>query len=374
MRIAHLADLHLGFKAFAAITPSGRNAREAQVSVHAVRVAHAVAAAGPDLIVVAGDVFHLPAASPAVFREGLAIFRALTAAAPVVIAAGNHDTPRTRSVGHLLLTLADAVPGISVAIAEPVIHHAAGATVMAVPESVSPCDLPSTTGDRPRVLVLHGDVQGASPRVSAATWPREAVTAPWDVAAFGHWHLPTEIGPRAWYAGAPDSTSSDPWQEARELEARGLVRGFRLWDVDAGTSSHVPVAGAVTYHDLDAGDALEADAATLTARCIELVRAIPAGDVARVTVRHVPADVARQLDVRAIRRAGVHLLHVQPTIRKAESVEVGVRFTRSTKTLAELLADKIMASVAPEDREGVLALGARYLSEASDAEGVSHAA
>jgi DNA repair exonuclease SbcCD nuclease subunit len=369
MRLAHLADLHLGFKAFHALDARGRNLREVQVSAHALTVAHAVAATGPDLIVVAGDVFHLPAVSPAVFREALGIFRALTAAAPVVVAAGNHDTPRTRSVGHLLLTLADAVPGVHVAVSEPATYHAAGATVLAVPESVSPCDLPSTTGDRPRVLVLHGDVQGASPRVSAATWPREAVTASWNVACFGHWHLPTEIGPRAWYAGAPDSTSSDPWQEAREIEGRALERGWRLWDVDAGTSVHMPVPGAVRYHDLNAGDAEDAAPADLTARMASLVADVPAGDVARVVLRNVGRDTAAALDLRAVRRAGRHLLHCQPVIRRAESVEVGSRRVRSTRSLAELLADRIAQNVAdPAERETICALGARYIQDAEPAE------
>ncbi|MEX1051444.1 MAG: metallophosphoesterase, partial [Gemmatimonadales bacterium] len=58
MRIAHLADLHLGFRQYARQTPQGINQREADVA-NALRAAlDDVIAAAPDLILIAGDVFQ----------------------------------------------------------------------------------------------------------------------------------------------------------------------------------------------------------------------------------------------------------------------------------------------------------------------------
>ena len=58
MRLAHLADLHLGFRQFHRQTPQGTNQREEDVAA-AFRVAlDDVIAARPDLVLLAGDLFH----------------------------------------------------------------------------------------------------------------------------------------------------------------------------------------------------------------------------------------------------------------------------------------------------------------------------
>ena len=58
MRIAHLADLHLGFRQFQRQSPAGNNQREADVARATRHAINAIIAAAPDVVVVAGDVFH----------------------------------------------------------------------------------------------------------------------------------------------------------------------------------------------------------------------------------------------------------------------------------------------------------------------------
>ena len=58
MRLAHLADLHLGFRQYEAHTPKGANQREADVALAVHRALDGVIAAQPEAVVVAGDVFH----------------------------------------------------------------------------------------------------------------------------------------------------------------------------------------------------------------------------------------------------------------------------------------------------------------------------
>ncbi|MCU0621560.1 MAG: metallophosphoesterase [Gemmatimonadales bacterium] len=97
MKLAHLADPHLGIRQYHRLTPAGINQREADVA-NAFRAAiDDVIAVRPDAVVVAGDLFHAVRPSNAAivfaFRQFQRLREALPAA-PVVLIAGNHDTPR----------------------------------------------------------------------------------------------------------------------------------------------------------------------------------------------------------------------------------------------------------------------------------------
>ena len=58
MKIAHLADLHLGYRAYHRSTSRGVNQREADVADAVRRAVAQVAELRPDLVLIAGDVFH----------------------------------------------------------------------------------------------------------------------------------------------------------------------------------------------------------------------------------------------------------------------------------------------------------------------------
>src|SRR3954465_15982681 len=58
MRLVHLADIHLGFRQYQRQTPTGINQREADVAASLKRVIDAARALRPDLVLIAGDVFH----------------------------------------------------------------------------------------------------------------------------------------------------------------------------------------------------------------------------------------------------------------------------------------------------------------------------
>ncbi|PYO64610.1 MAG: DNA repair exonuclease, partial [Gemmatimonadetes bacterium] len=58
MKLAHLADLHLGFRQYDRQTPRGGNQREADVAEAFRRAVDDLLAQRPDLILLGGDVFH----------------------------------------------------------------------------------------------------------------------------------------------------------------------------------------------------------------------------------------------------------------------------------------------------------------------------
>ena len=105
MKLAHLADLHLGFRQYERQTPRGGNQREADVAEAFRRAVDDLVAQRPDLIVLAGDIFHsVRPTNPAILFlfQQIQRLRAGLPDAPIVMIAGNHDTPRSVETGTIL--------------------------------------------------------------------------------------------------------------------------------------------------------------------------------------------------------------------------------------------------------------------------------
>ena len=223
MRIAHLADLHLGFRQFQRLSAAGNNQREADVA-RSVRLAlDAVIDAAPDLVLFAGDVFHQVRPSNPMILLALQEFTRLRAAlptTPIVMIAGNHDLPRAAETGCILRLFRSI--GFQVVEHEPQRLHfpELGLSLLAVPDRLGQ-PLPALTTDADaqwNVLLLHGEVQGILPDRAAMVdrSPSEVTIEaleedPWDYVALGHYHVHRQVSDRAWYAGSLDYVSSNAW-------------------------------------------------------------------------------------------------------------------------------------------------------------------
>ncbi|HTH65028.1 MAG TPA: metallophosphoesterase, partial [Gemmatimonadales bacterium] len=105
MKLAHLADLHLGYRQFDRQNARGANQREADVAEAFRRAVDDLLEQRPDLIVFAGDIFHsVRPTNPAILFlfQQLQRLRVALPATPVVLVAGDHDTPRTSETGSIL--------------------------------------------------------------------------------------------------------------------------------------------------------------------------------------------------------------------------------------------------------------------------------
>jgi DNA repair protein SbcD/Mre11 len=170
VKLAHIADPHLGIRQYHRQTPAGINQREADVA-HAFRLAvDAVIAARPDAVVVAGDLFHsvrpTNAAIVFAFRQFQRLREALPGA-PVVLIAGNHDTPRSTETGSILRLFEELGVDVATDEARRLVYPALDLSVLAVPHQalvggVRPSLRPDGT-ERHRVLLLHGEVEGVFP-------------------------------------------------------------------------------------------------------------------------------------------------------------------------------------------------------------------
>jgi DNA repair exonuclease SbcCD nuclease subunit len=198
MLVAHISDLHLGRK-----SPGDPQGAE---RLNSFRQALAtLTAAGPDLLVIAGDAFDGPNVEPAIIDEAAASLAALQSAKgiaiPVVIIPGNHDpadadklwTTFEKRLGSSSVHLARAARTIALADGKLLVEAYPCATRFSgEPPWEQRLPLPAAAPDAVRIVVAHGTLQGGPvPEGETDAYPFneadvEALRA--DYVALGHFH------------------------------------------------------------------------------------------------------------------------------------------------------------------------------------------
>jgi exonuclease SbcD len=384
VRIAHLADLHLGFRQYYRTTPAGVNQREQDVADAFRAAVDGVIAAAPDAVVIAGDLFHAVRPTNRAIVVAFQQFQRLRGAlpnTPIVVIAGNHETPRTSEQGSILRLYEEIgihlVTGAPRRFAFPELDL----SVLGVPEvalHAKPELLPEGP-EKYQVLLLHGEVDG----VIRGTQPREHTLAPeilagqpWNYVALGHYHVQHEVAPRVWYAGALEYTSSNVWGELADEAKHGISgKGWLLADLDAGTVTRMPIPSARTVFDAPpiAADGLLAS--EVDRRIEEVLAAVPGGltdAVVRVVVTDIARDVNRSLDYAAIRAFKAQALHLQLDMRApAPSTRIGsVDASGRRLSLAEMFVVFLAKRELPAgvSRELFMEAGARHLAEVQESD------
>ncbi len=386
VRIAHLADAHLGVRQFQRLTPDGVNQREADVAAQFRRAVDAVIARAPDLVVIAGDLFHSVRPTNRSIVEGftqLARLRQALPAAPVVLIAGNHDTPRSTEAGSILQLMARL--GVDVADGETrrFTYPGLATGVLAVPHAALLAGERTFQPDpacRFNVLVTHPEVTGYFPERGESDYggvrvEPEALAGEWSYVALGHYHVASQVVPRAWYCGSLEYTSPNIWDEAETERKRGVTKGLLLADLGTGVVERVPLPPAREVHDLPPLDATgmgsrELDAA-IQGRLAGVAGGI-GGTVTRLVVWNVPRDLAHALDHGALRAVRSDALHFHLDLRRppvGRAVHAGGR----RRTLGDLVTDWLERRPldAELDRARLVALGKEHLAavERDEAEG-----
>jgi exonuclease SbcD len=378
VKLAHIADPHLGIRQYHRQTPAGINQREADIA-HAFRIAvEGVIEARPDAVVVAGDLFHsvrpTNAAIVFAFRQFQRLREALPEA-PIVLIAGNHDTPRSTETGSILRLFEELGVDVATDEARRLVYPALDLSVLAVPhQALVGGARPSLRPDGPerhRVLVLHGEVEGVFPfDRSAAEYGgallglQELAPAEWSYVALGHYHVQHEVAPRVWYAGSLEYVSPNVWGELIDEADHGLSgKGWLLADLERNTVERreVPLARAIL--DLEPVEAEGLAATAVSALIAERVRAVPGGvedRIVRLRVWNIPRHVARELDHAGIRALKSAALHFQLDLRRPEIHRtIGMGAPGRRQTLPELVRGYLERRPLPAelDREAFVRLG-----------------
>jgi exonuclease SbcD len=389
MRLVHFSDLHLGFRQYQRLTPGGINQREADVARSFQTAIDRLIELRPDVILVGGDVFHnVRPTNPAIVHAFLQFsrLRAALPEVPVVIVAGNHDTPRAAETGSILRLFREL--GISVAFAEPERFYFAelGVAVLAVPDIIG--KRPSFTPDssaRYNILLLHGEVQGMLP-AHVASADRAALEIPladlgtgaWDYIALGHYHVYREIAPNTYYSGSIDYTSANTWGELYEERVAGVPgKGMIEQNLDNGAHTFHPLPPSRPLIDLPPISARGLTVAEVDERIHAAVNGCRGGiddRIVRLIVRDLPRHIARDLDHKSLRDFKRRALHFHLDTRRPELVRHSSQGAPNRRpSLADVVREKLMSRVLENDidRKELVALGLRYLSEAESSVGAA---
>ena len=381
MKLAHLADLHLGFRQYDRQTPRGGNQREADVAEAFRRAVDDLLAQRPDLIVLAGDVFHsVRPTNPAILFlfQQLARLRAGLPESPVVLVAGEHDTPRSVETGTIL-RLYEAL-GVEVVVdqARRIAFPKLDCSVLAVPhQALAQAERPALRpepGATINVLVLHGvlpglgEARGTMEYGGAPLTRQELAPARWDYIALGHYHVAQQVEANAWYSGSLEYVNPNPWGQLQdEADQRRHGKGYLLVDLPGARVSFRPIALARRFLDLPSIQGAGLTPKELDAEIARRAGATkPAIDdqVVRLVVYDVSRATARDLDHAAVRAFKARALNFHLDLRRpVEHRVTGVGAPGRRQSLPELMREFLRRRPldADLDREEFVRLGQEYL-------------
>ena len=382
MKIVHLADLHLGFRQYQRLTAAGLNQREADVAFAFRQTIDSIIDLKPDLVLIAGDVFHTVRPTNTAILQAYVQFDRLVQALPdaiIVMIAGNHDTPRTadtvcilRLFRELGITVVESEPK-SLRFAEKDLH------IFAAPHGIQPPRFDPDPASKYNVLLLHEEIEGVINRfgsLAERSIPevsiKELGAHRWDYVALGHYHVYHQVAPNAWYSGAIEYSSTNVWGEIDE-ERRKRVPGKGFIEHNLATGEHrfhqISLARRVVDMPEIEGEGLSPS--QLSEAIVAAVEECEGGideRIVRLIVRDVPRHVLRDLDHRKIRefkrRALNFLLDARRPIPPRVETGSGAPGRRAslTETVRSMLESR---TVTPGiDQKALVDLGLRYLDEA----------
>jgi DNA repair exonuclease SbcCD nuclease subunit len=343
MIVAHLSDLHLGFRAYPR-TERGRNVRERDVAGAFHRAVEEIIRLRPDLVLVAGDVFDRPDPPPPALVALTRGLDALGSALPdtrVLMVAGARDTPRRPGDPGALAAL-DTFPGVEAATGT--------SRSVSLPEhSAHVCMLPYRSLLRdPRPVPepeprMRWNLVLAYGRPAGERGPGLEIDADaWDYVALGSEHVRTELSPRALYPGSLERVVARPWTEA------AVEKGFLTMDLTTGRSSFHVIPGrpvvALAPIRVPADDP-----EALRARVREVTDEVPGGidgKIVHLTLRGIPYTDVLALQGPLLHELRSRALHLSVDVEDEEpgpgdGLDVEARIHRALETAEGATADRV---------------------------------
>lgn len=394
MILAHLADLHLGYRAYHRLVPGEAggsprfNARERDVSQAFRAALDRIIELRVDLVLVAGDVFHTVRPSNTAIADAFRQFARLQDAlpeTPILIIAGNHDSPRAAETGSIL-TLLQEIPNITVVDRETrvVEYPHLDTAVLCLPHNALASGplgaLEPTPGVGTNLLAMHATVRGeevdrllgyASEFGGAQIEIDDIRVEHWDYVALGHYHIATQLAPNMWYAGAIERTSTNVWIETG-------AKGFVTWDTEKGQGTFHPVPTR-SIVDLPRFSARAPDGphfldgSEIDQHIQERVDSVPGGidgKIVRLIIDDVPRDLFRDIDHRQLREYRAKALHFHLDVRRPTRHALGGKAhhpaPRPLEDEARSFIREVWQPTARDiDRDQLADMALRYLASAS---------
>jgi DNA repair exonuclease SbcCD nuclease subunit len=380
MRLVHLSDLHLGFRQYQRLTPNGINQREADVATAFRRAIDKTIELKPDLILVAGDVFHTVRPSNPAIVLAFTQFARLTQAVPearIIMVGGNHDQPRSSETGCILRLFRELNIEVVETAPKRVDYPELDLSVLAVPFTTEWPRLDPDPASRFNILLLHGPYEGlysqrmVEERGLVEITRKQIAPERWSYVALGHYHVHREIEPNMFYSGSLEYTSANIWGDRSEEQLTGFKKGIIEYDLSTGTHRRHALQLERQVIDLPEQSAAGMTAAELDAAIREAVEGAADGPIddhiVRLLVHDVQRHVARELNHAALRDYKRRALHFHLDTRRPEIIRMhGGAGPGRRPSLAEVVREKLASRVITSDidRAALVDLGLEYLREA----------
>jgi len=386
MRLIHFSDLHLGYRQYQRQTPTGINQREADVAAAFRRAIDKIVEAAPEIVLIAGDVFHAVRPTNTAIVHAFQQFSRLKQSLPdaiIVMIAGNHDTPRAVETGCILRLFTPL--GIHVVHGEPerLTFPDRDLSILAVPDALR--DHPVLEPDpaaKHNILLIHCEITGmleatgaVQERSGIEISPEEIKPTRWNYVALGHYHVYRQLAPNMYYAGSMEYTSVSTWNELAEERAVKLPgKGMIEYDLATEKRKFHFLPASRPLVDLPIINARGMSAADLDAAIQGGIERVSGGiddKIVRQVVRDVPRHIARELDHKALRDLKRRALHYHLDTRRPEVIRSSATGGPGRRpSLAETVRDHLQRRVmtADIDRERLVTMGLDYLQQADTIE------
>lgn len=312
MRIAHIADTHVGFSAYRRSDPeTGMNQREVDVYQAFERLVDSLITKRPDVVLHSGDLFDSVRPSNRALSVVLEqLLRLSDASIPVVLIAGNHSTPRLKETGSVF-RLFEHIKGVT-PFYTPGMHRLdlGDLTVTAFPHQdkesmVNALQSWKRGHSRYEVGMLHAGIQGLTRysmgEANELNLPSSLLNLEADYIALGHFHDREQITENAWYSGSLERLS---FAEA------GQEKGYNLVDLERDRKEFVRLPTRPMY-SLGPFKAKGKEANVLQDELMAALSSVKVeGSIVRLVVKDVPAALYRSLDLNALRAMAEKAVHL----------------------------------------------------------------
>jgi exonuclease SbcD len=378
MKIVHLADLHLGYRAYHRVNSQGVNQREADVFRSFKEVLDKIVTIQPDVVLIAGDIFHVPRPSnfAVITTQRLLYEFRQKCPAPLVMIAGNHESVRStdnRCILELLKVLSETyVVTNAPEVVSLNLRDEKTMRICCLPHNALdtkeplPLIAPDHDSDY-NLLMLHGTVDHE--RINdygGYTVPKDLMAMPWDYVACGHYHSHTHLGKFSYYAGAIERTSNNIWAEAVE------PKGFVAFDLEYKKAEFYPLTAPRLTIDLPVIDAAKHTSDSINALILDHGKQFKIeNSLVRQKIVNMVKSVQCQLDYREIRKLQTEAVHYLLDIRPPETVfrsKALANHNGETKGLLDQAEAFLRERPLPLEipREAFVARGLQYLSQSRE--------
>lgn len=349
----------MGYRQFPSIR-NGRNAREQDVEHAWSQVVAGMIAASPDLILIAGDVFHRARVSGYAIEAWLTGLSGLLAGtdATIHVVNGNHESART-SETRCPNNLAEVLDSERICIYDTASvvedtdyqltalpFESGGARKFQIPEKIP---------GKVNILVIHGAIQapGINKYYADEKCPHiDHLARHFDVIAAGDLHdhtlLENDHGCIAAYSGSIEYTSTNFWPEDR--------KGFVLIDTEERTTQFQPIKTRAV-RDLVADDCTDAEALNIYLAALRESPTVRDLDepIVRVVVPGFDRAERAGIDHSIVRAIKAQCLHFQLDIRTVQTGASGKGEASRGRSLRDM-ADEFFSEAPPKVRDRALSL------------------